>query len=80
MIWILLYLAITVVAITVCYFDAKRYHHTMQFFLEESLMAAFLFPITILFLISRLVAYFEINIPKIKVNTDFITKFLNKKL
>lgn len=80
MIWVLLYLAITVVAITVCYFDAKRYHHTMKFFLEECLLATFLFPISILFLISRLMEVFKINLPEIKINTDFITKFLNKKL
>lgn len=80
MIWILLYLAITVVAITVFYFDAKRYHHTMKFFLEECLLSTFLFPISILFLVSRLMEFFKINLPEIKINTDFITKFLNKKL
>jgi hypothetical protein len=24
--------------------------------------------------------FFKINLPEIKINTDFITKFLNKKL
>lgn len=80
MIWILLYLAITIVAITVCYFDAKRYHHTMKFFLEECLLSIFLFPITIVFLISRFLEFLKINIPEVKINTDFITKFLNKRL
>lgn len=80
MIWILLYLAITVVAITVCYFDAKRYHHTMKFFLEECLLATFLFPITIMFLLDRLIGILRIKFPKIKIDTSFINEFLNKKL
>ena len=80
MIWILLYLAITVVAITVCYNDAKKYHHTMKFFIGESLLAAFLFPITIVFLLDRLMDIFKIKFSEMKINTDFITKFLNKKL
>ena len=80
MIWILLYLAITIIAITVCYFDAKRYHYTVKFFLGECILSIFLFPITILFLISRFLEFLKINIPEVKINTDFITKFLNKTL
>jgi hypothetical protein len=80
MILIFIYLVITIIAISVCYFDAKKYHYTMKFFLEECLLATFLFPISILFLVSRLMEFFKINLPEIKINTDFITKFLNKKL
>lgn len=80
MIWILLYLAITIIAITVCYFDAKRHHYTMKFFLEECLLFIFFFPITVIFLADRLVDLFKIKLPKAKIKTDFITEFLNKKL
>jgi RsiW-degrading membrane proteinase PrsW (M82 family) len=80
MILILIYLVITIIAISVCYFDAKKYHHTMKFFLEECLLVTFLFPITLIFLVSRLMEFFKINLPEFKINTDFITKFLNKKL
>jgi hypothetical protein len=31
-------------------------------------------------LLSRLMEFFKINLPEFKINTDFITKFLNKKL
>lgn len=80
MIWILLYLVITSISILVCYYDAKRYHYTVKFFLEECIFSIFLFPITILFLISRFLEFLKINIPEVKINTEFITKFLNKKL
>lgn len=80
MILIFLWILISVIAIRVCYYDAKKYHHTMKFFLGESLMAVFLFPITIVFLADRLMDVFKINFPEIKINTDFITKFLNKQL
>jgi hypothetical protein len=80
MILIFIYLVITIIAISVCYFDAKKYHHTMKFFLEECLLATFLFPITLIFLVSRLMEFFKINLPEFKINTDFITKFLNKRL
>jgi len=80
MILIFIYLVITIIAILVCYFDAKKYHHTMKFFLEECLLATFLSPITLIFLVSRLMEFFKINLPEFKINTDFITKFLNKRL
>jgi hypothetical protein len=80
MILIFIYLVITIIAISVCYFDAKKYHHTMKFFLEECLLATFLSPITVIFLVSRLMEFFKINLPEFKINTDFITKFLNKRL
>jgi hypothetical protein len=80
MILIFIYLVITIIAISICYFDAKKYHHTMKFFLEECLCAVFFFPITPIFLLSRLMEFFKINFPEFKINTDFITKFLNKKL
>jgi hypothetical protein len=31
-------------------------------------------------LLSRLMEFFKINFPEFKINTDFITKFLNKRL
>lgn len=80
MILILLWIVITIIAIKVCYNDAKKYHYTMKFFLGECLLATFLFPITIIFLVNRLIEYFEIKFPKFKIDTDFIIKFLNKKL
>jgi len=80
MILIFIYLVITVIAISICYFDAKKYHYTIKFFLEECLYAIFLFPITPIFLLSRLMEFFKINLPEFKINTDFITKFLNKRL
>lgn len=81
MIWIiLLYLVITIIAILVCYSEAKEYHYTVKYFLSECLLAIFLFPLTICFLASKLIEFFEIKFPEVKINTDFITKFLNKKL
>jgi len=80
MILILLYLAITIIAITVCYFDAKEYHFTVKNFLIECLLAIILPPITAVFLASRLIEFFKIKLPKFKINTDFINEFLNKKL
>ena len=80
MILIFIYLVITIIAISICYFDAKKYHHTMKFFLGECLYAILLFPITPIFLLSRLMEFFKINFPEFKINTDFITKFLNKRL
>jgi hypothetical protein len=76
----LLWVVISTVAISVCYSDAKKYHYTMKFFLEECLYAVFLFPITSLFLLDRLMEFFKIKFPEFKINTDFITKFLNKRL
>lgn len=65
-------------SITICYLDAKRFHRTMKYFLEECLISIFLGPIVILFIFSRFSKYFYVKYPKI--NTDFITKFLNKRL
>ncbi len=79
MIWILLYLAITIIAITVCYYDAKKYHYTIKLFLSECLLSLIL-PLSIMFLLSKLYDYFEIKLHTVNVDTDFITKFLNKKL
>lgn len=80
MILILLWIVITIIAIRVCYNDAKKYHYPMKFFLRECLLATFLFPITVIFLADRLVDLFKIKFPKAKINTDFIINFLNKKL
>lgn len=81
MIWIIfLYLVITSIAISVCYSDAKEYHYTVKYFLSECLLAALLFPVTICFLASRLIDFFKIKFPRFKINTDFITEFLNKTL
>jgi hypothetical protein len=80
MILIFIYLVITIIAISICYFDAKKYNYTMKFFLEECLYAVFLFPITSIFLLYRLMEFFKIKFPEFKINTDFITKFLNKRL
>jgi hypothetical protein len=79
MIWILLYLAITIVTITVCYYDAKKYHYTIKLFLRECLLSLIL-PLSIMFLLSKLYDYFEIKLHTVNVDTNFITKFLNKKL
>lgn len=76
---ILIWLVPAILSITICYFDSKKYHHTMKHFLEECLIALFLFPISILFLISKFGEYLEIKFT-FQFNTDFITKFLNKRL
>jgi len=80
MILILLYLAITIITITVCYFDAKEYHFTVKEFLIDCLLAIILPPFAVMFLASRLIEFFKIKLPKFKINTDFINEFLNKKL
>jgi hypothetical protein len=79
MIWILLYLVITIITILVCYFDAKKYHYTIKLFLSECLLSL-IFPLSIMFLLSKLYDYFEIKLHTVNLDTDFITKFLNKKL
>lgn len=80
MILIFLWIVITIIAIRVCYNDAKKYHYPMKFFLGECLLATFLFPITVIFLADRLIGILKIKFPKARINTDFITEFLNKKL
>jgi hypothetical protein len=78
MIWILLYLVITIITISGCYFNAKKYHHTVKEFLIDCLLAIILPPFAVMFLVSELIESIKIKYPKI--NTDFITNFLNKKL
>lgn len=78
--FILLWIVTSAIAILVCYYDAKKYNYTVGHFLEECLLATFLFPITYLFLADRLMKFLNINFPKIEINTDFIIEFLNKRL
>jgi hypothetical protein len=80
MIWILLYLVITIITISVCYFNAKKYHHTVKEFLIDCLLVIILPPFAVLFSVNELIDFIKIKYPKFKINTDFITKFLNKKL
>lgn len=81
MIWIiLLYLVITLIAIYVSYLNTKKHHYTVKVFLVDCLLVVILPPITILFLASELIDFLRIKFPEFKINTDFITKFLNKKL
>lgn len=77
---IFLWIVVSVIAIIFCYSEAKKHHYTVKLFLEECLMCVIFFPITILFLASKLIEFFEIKFQKFKINTDFITEFLNKKL
>ena len=77
---IFLWVVVSVIAISVIYSDAKKYHYTIKFFLKESLICMIFFPVTILFLVDRLIKFFKIKFPKAKINTDFIINFLNKKL
>jgi hypothetical protein len=80
MIWILLYLVITIVTILVSYFDSKKYHHTIKEFLIGCLLAIILPPLSAMFLVNELIEFIKIKYPKIKISTYFITKFLNRKL
>lgn len=77
---IFLYLVITTITIIICYYDAKKHHHTVKEFLVDCLLAIILPPITIMFLVSRFIDFIGIKFPNLKISTDFITKFLNKKL
>lgn len=77
---LLLWMVVSVIAILFCYSEAKKYHYTVKLFLEECLMCTIFFPITILFLASKLIEFFKTKLPIIKISTDFITEFLNKKL
>lgn len=84
MIWIiLLYLVITIIAILVCYSEAKEYHYTVKYFLIDCLIAILLPPVAAAFLLSRLsrlIEFIKIKFPRFKINTSFITEFLNKTL
>jgi ACR3 family arsenite efflux pump ArsB len=76
----LLWVVISTIAISVCYSDAKKYHYTMKFFLSECFFCTILTPFTAMFLVNRLIELIKIKLPKFKINTSRITKFLNKKL
>lgn len=77
---IFLWLVTSVIAISIIYSDAKKHHYTIKFFLNESLMCMIFFPITIIFLADRLIDFIKIKFPRFKINTSFITEFLNKTL
>lgn len=77
---LLLWIVVSVIAISVIYSDAKEYHYTMKLFLGECFFVIILPPLTAIFLVDRLIGIFKIKFPKFKINTDFIINFLNKKL
>lgn len=75
-----LYVVVTTSCIIICYNDAKEYHYTIKKFLQECLIAILVFPFSLAFILTRLAEYLKIKFPQIKINTDFIYEFLNKKL
>lgn len=77
---IFLWIVISTITISVCYLDAKEYHYTIKNFLIECLLAMLLPPIAAMFLLTRLIKFIKIKFPRFKINTDFITEFLNKTL
>lgn len=76
---ILLWIVISTITISACYWDAKKYHYTVKSFLTDCLLAIILPPISALFLADRLIKFIKIKF-KFKINTDIVTEFLNKKL
>ena len=77
---IFLWIVISTITISVCYWDAKKYHYTVKSFLTDCLLAIILPPISAMFLIDILIKFIKIKFPKFKINTSFITQFLNKTL
>jgi hypothetical protein len=77
---IFLWLLPSTLATIICYYDAKKYHYTVSCFLGECVLSFFIPVASIMYLAFRLKQYLNFEFPNIKVNTDFITKFLNKRL
>lgn len=77
---VFLWIVISTITISVCYLDAKEYHYTVKNFLIECLLAILLPPFAASFLLNRLIEFIKIKFPRFKINTSFITEFLNKTL